>query len=131
MLCVSRTVALAEACVLFDLIWEEIGRHVVGHQQLVKRLALIGTRYLAWNLFLGSFLLRVLLTGPRYHPESAGRRLARRARRRSGASYTRLSSNVAKMRISVDLPAPLGQSRPYISTGIVRVTSFSACTLLK
>ena len=32
---------------------------------------------------------------------------------------------VARMRISVDLPAPLGP--PYIPLGIVRVTSFSAC----
>ena len=34
------------------------------------------------------------------------------------------------MRIRVDLPAPLGPSRPYIPAGIVRVTSFSACTPL-
>ena len=32
--------------------------------------------------------------------------------------------------MSVDLPAPLGPSRPYIPAGIVRVTSFSACTPL-
>jgi hypothetical protein len=63
-------VTLADARILFDLIREEIGRHVVGHQQLVKRLALIGTRYLSWDLFPGSFLLRVLLTGPRCDPES-------------------------------------------------------------
>ena len=40
------------------------------------------------------------------------------------------SCSVARMRISVDLPAPLGPSRPYIPAGIVRVTSFSACTPL-
>jgi len=34
----------------------------------------------------------------------------------------------ARIRISVDLPAPLGPSRPYIPTGIVSVTSFSAWT---
>ena len=34
------------------------------------------------------------------------------------------------MRISVDLPAPLGPSRPYIPAGIVSETSFSACTPL-
>lgn len=33
-----------------------------GHQQTVERLALVGTRHLAWGLFPGSFLLHVLLT---------------------------------------------------------------------
>ena len=46
---------MAEARILFDLVREEIGRHVVGHQQLVERLALIGTRHLARDLFPGSF----------------------------------------------------------------------------
>ena len=40
------------------------------------------------------------------------------------------SCSVAMMRISVDLPAPFGPSSPYIPAGIVRVTSFSACTPL-
>ena len=34
------------------------------------------------------------------------------------------------MRISVELLAPLGPSRPYIPAGIVSVTFFSACTPL-
>ena len=40
------------------------------------------------------------------------------------------SCSVARMRISVDLPAPFGPSRPYMPAGMVRVTSFSACTPL-
>ena len=66
MLCISRTAGRdpAKARILFDLVREEIARHVVGYQQLVERLALIGTRHLARDLFPGSFLLRVLLTGP-------------------------------------------------------------------
>src|SRR5690349_3170906 len=41
------------------------------------------------------------------------------------------SCNVARMRMSVDLPAPLGPRSPYMPTGIVSVTSFSACTPLE
>src|SRR5688572_11095020 len=41
------------------------------------------------------------------------------------------SCSVARMRMSVDLPAPLGPSSPYIPDGIVSVTSLSACTPLE
>ena len=34
--------------------------------------------------------------------------------------------SVATVRISVDLPAPLGPSRPYMPRGIDRLTSSSA-----
>src|SRR5215208_3526234 len=40
------------------------------------------------------------------------------------------SWSVARMRMSVDLPAPFGPSRPYIPAGMVSVTPFSACTPL-
>ena len=53
--------SLAEARILFGLVREEIGRHIVGHQQLLERLALIGTRYLARDHFPSPFLLLVLL----------------------------------------------------------------------
>ncbi len=40
----SRATTLDDARILFDLAREEMGRHVVGRQQVVERLALIDTR---------------------------------------------------------------------------------------
>src|SRR5688572_3521497 len=40
------------------------------------------------------------------------------------------SCNVARIRISVDLPAPFGPSSPYMPVGIVRETSLRAWTPL-
>lgn len=51
-----------------------------------------------------------------------------RSPRWNGADVRLLECGV---RISVDLPAPLGPSRPYIPAGIASVTSFSACTSLE
>ena len=44
-------------------------------------------------------------------------------------TYVRTSwPSVAVMRMSVDLPAPLGPSNPYMPSGMVSVTSSSAFT---